>query len=131
MSLLPAAGINPYVIESGKRYYLIGNEISTQRWSGFTGGYEHRDKDVETTAVRELIEESCNVFLPWKDFFNTNLYNSQISTLIKSKTPRGRELFAWFIEIPLDIKYKNLEHEFQKNRRKIFDAHYLEKHSGR
>ena len=128
MALAPAAGINPYIIENGRRYFLIGKEISTQRWSGFTGGYEDKDQDVEHTAVRELIEESCNVFLSWKDVLIENLHNHVNCNLIKSKTPRGRDLFVWFVEFPPDIKNQKLEEEFQKNRTKTFDIHYLEKH---
>lgn len=130
MTLTPAAGINPYVTENGKRYFLIGKEISTQKWSGFTGGYEDRDQNTINTAIREFMEESCNVFLPWKDSLVRRLNENHKCTLIKSSTPSGREMFSWFVEFHPDLKQTfNLEKRFQENRKKMYDAHYLEKHS--
>ena len=130
MTLAPAAGINPYVVEDGKRYFLVGKEISTQKWSGFTGGYEDRDQNVINTAVRELMEESCNIFLPWEKSLVKRLKNNQNCTLIKSTTPRGREMFAWFVQFHVDLKKQSdFGTRFQENRKKMYDAHYLEKHS--
>ena len=59
----PVAGINPFVVNKGTRYFLIGREIETLKWCGFTGGYEQqKDKSLIHTAIRELMEESLQRF---------------------------------------------------------------------
>ena len=123
----PVAGINPYVTHKGTRYFLIGREIETLKWCGFTGGFEqHKDKSLIHTAIRELMEESCNVFLPWK----RELYNKLIRNecmLVKGKSARKRDIYTWFVEFSSDIKNLDLEKQFQGNRTKMYDVHYLEK----
>ena len=78
----PVAGINPFITNKGTRYFLIGREIETLKWCGFTGGFEHqKDETLIHTAIRELMEESCNVFLPWKK----EVYDKLINTYTISK----------------------------------------------
>lgn len=123
----PVAGINPYTTVNGTRYFLIGREIETLKWSGFVGGFEHnKDNDIYNTAVRELMEESCNVFQPWKQDIYDRLINNQCH-LVRGKTARKRDIYTWFVEFPADIKELELEKQFQGNRNKMFDAHYMEK----
>jgi len=120
------AGINPYVTCDGITYFLIGKEIETLKWSGFTGGYEDKDQTIVNTAIREFMEESCNIFLPWKKEVYNRILNDQC-ILVKGKSARRREIFTWFVEFPSDLKEQQLENRFQGNRTKMYSAHYLEK----
>ena len=126
-SLAPGAGINPYIVVGCIRYFLVGKEIKNNMWSGFAGGYEIKDTDVMETAIRELIEESCNVFLPWNSDLIRRLRTQDKCTLIKSKSPRGRDIYSWFVEFPPSIKDMALETQFKENRSKTYDPHYMEK----
>ena len=123
----PVAGINPFVTNKGTRYFLIGREIETLKWCGFTGGFEQqKDRSLIHTAIRELMEESCNVFLPWKKEVYDKLINNKCK-LIRGKSARKRDIYTWFVEFSPSIKELNLEEKFQGNRTKMFDVHYLEK----
>jgi 8-oxo-dGTP pyrophosphatase MutT (NUDIX family) len=89
-----AAGIIPYKIVNGKKYFLLGLERSNNKWSGFVGGSERGEIPIET-AIREFHEETRNVF-------NNYLNNLQLElgSPFIDRTSTGKKVYLWFLEIP-------------------------------
>ena len=112
MNKIPAAGIIPYIKLNGTVYYLLGFEISNKKWSGFVGGYEPKDKNIITTAIREFNEESRMVFNNYLEFIKQKIEFTEPHIDI---TKTGRTVYLWFIEFPPETFNINISEIFLNN----------------
>ena len=112
MNNIPAAGIIPYIKLNGVIHFLLGLETSNNKWSGFIGGYEPKDENIITTALREFNEESGMIFENYQDFIRSELSKT---TPIIDITKTGRTVYIWFIEFPLEIFYTDISSIFLNN----------------
>lgn len=58
---LSRAGVIPFTIKNGVIYFLVGIDNKTGEMTDFGGGVKNHETFV-TCAVRELAEESCEIF---------------------------------------------------------------------
>jgi len=112
MDKIPAAGIIPYIKLNETVYFLLGFEISNKKWSGFVGGYEPKDKNIITTAIREFNEESGIVFNNYLDFIRKNIEFKEPYVDI---TKTGRNVYLWFVEFPPETFNINVSELFLNN----------------
>jgi len=112
MDKIPAAGIIPYIKLNETVYFLLGFEISNKKWSGFVGGYEPKDKNIITTAIREFNEESGMVFNNYLDFIRKNIEFKEPYVDI---TKTGRNVYLWFVEFPPETFNINVSELFLNN----------------
>ena len=112
MNKIPAAGIIPYIKLNGQIYFLLGFEISNKKWSGFVGGYEPKDKNIITTAIREFNEESGMVFNNYLEFIRKSIEFKEPYVDI---TKTGRTVYLWFVEFPLETFNINVSKIFLNN----------------
>ena len=54
-----AAGLLAYVVQNGKKHYLLRSE-KKGRWSDIGGKTDERDTDIISVIVREVTEETNN-----------------------------------------------------------------------
>jgi len=116
-----AAGIIPYTISNGEKFYLLGFE--NNKWSGFVGGSETDELPIDT-AIREFNEETATVFKNNFQFIYSNLLNSRP---IVDKTSTGKTVYIWFIEFPNETLNWEINKIFFKNQKFHKKKEYLEK----
>ena len=69
----PAGGIIPFIKENNNLCFLLGKEVSCNKWSGFVGGSSEVDHDIYDTAVREFNEETCGIFKNYIQLIKTKI----------------------------------------------------------
>ena len=127
MNNTPAGGIVPYVKNTNGIYFLLGNERSSKKWSGFVGGSEVSDGNIINTAVREFNEETARIFEKDLEIIRHKLISGQCFLL--SESNRNRLIYIWFVEFPFETINSNVENKFLENVNLMTDSHYQEKSS--
>lgn len=104
-----AAGLLAYVVQNGKKHYLLRSE-KKGRWSDIGGKTDKLDQDIISVVVREVTEETNNhLFSPAHNyeqaysFLDTLLRNEELEI---HYCPKGKYIL---IKIELDVKYKKLD----------------------
>jgi hypothetical protein len=121
-----AAGIIIYIKnpKTNQLQFLLGFERN--KWSGFVGGYEPKDKNIINTAIREFNEETAMVFKNHLKYINDKIQSNDC-ILINDTTPSGRLVYLWFVQMDYSIFYKNIPEQFIINRSTQTDKHFKEK----
>ena len=91
-----AAGIIPYILINGERYFLLGLEISNNKWSGFVGKSE-QGETITQTAIREFNEETVGIFQSYDIYLNVKINETKCLT---DKTSTDKNVYIYFIEFP-------------------------------
>jgi len=119
-----AAGVIPYTVYNSKVYILLGKEKSNDKWSGFVGNSDPRDKSSFHTAIREFNEETCKIFDAY--YINNCLddYRSfKIDTYKNKKT-----VVLYFIRFSPGYIDIDLNEQFKSSQKNIlYKKEYLEK----
>jgi len=119
-----AAGIIPYIIQNGNLYFLLGLEASNNKWSGFVGGSEPRETEIQT-AIRELTEESALIFSGINGYIIKKITNTNP---VIEETSTGKTVYLYFIEFPETSFDENLLNEhFEYNKKQFNRPEFHEK----
>jgi hypothetical protein len=116
-----AAGIVPYIIIDGHIYFLLGLELSNNKWSGFIGKSQD-DETVIQTALREFNEETVNLFEEYSETIISEL-NKTLPKIDTSST--GKNVYIYFLQFP--EQSQELIKNFINAKAKLTEDHYLEK----
>lgn len=105
-----AAGFLAYVVENGKKYYLLRSEKKKKggnQWSDIGGKTDSRDQDILGVIVREVTEETNNhLFSPYHnyeqayEFFDNLLRDEELEIVY---CPKAKYIL---VKLQLDTKYK-------------------------
>ena len=116
-----AAGIIPYILINGERYFLLGLEISNNKWSGFVGKSEPGET-ITQTAIREFNEETVGIFQSYTDYLNVKIDETKCLT---DKSSTNKNVYIYFIELPEESQ--ELIKDFINVKAKMTQDYYHEK----
>jgi len=116
------AGIIPYTIENGRKYYLLG--LKNGEWSGFVGQTRKNELPLDA-AMRHFNDQTAMIF--------RKMYQQVYSKLISvhpivEKTHSGNPVYIWFIQIEKnDMLNYQINKKFNLNKGYYNITEYFEK----
>ena len=116
-----AAGIVPYIIIDGDIYFLLGLELSNNKWSGFIGKSQENET-ITQTALREFNEETASVFHEYQETIISEL-NKTLPKIDTSST--GKNVYIYFLQFP--EQSQELIKNFMNAKVKLIEEYYHEK----
>lgn len=101
-----AAGVLFYAISMDNTLYFLLGKNNNNKWEGFGGNYEIKDKkEPETTAARESWEETLGCI---DDIENIKSMIKNKDTLeIKTNTSTGKIFILYLVKIPFGTIYRD------------------------
>ena len=125
MNIIYSAGVLIYSKNKNDIYFLLGRDHFS-KWSDFGGRCEIKDhSEPETTAARELYEESLGCLYSI-DFVRKTLKNKKCTKIV-SKTGLGHPYYMFLYKINYSDEYRDKFHSTRNYIRNIIDKKNLEK----